>query len=284
MKNNQITNNFLKKVSGPDNLKETKKIIKKLKSKNGIETDAEIVENENKKEIKISNDERLLLKLHDVSIANYKKDKNPKTKKEICHWEFDEDEFNKKMEEFEEQNELITNPIINDFLKEILNLESDLEYIKFIILALIDGIETDEEIHEKTDIKLNTVRKLLYKLHDASIATYKRNKDPETQWFTYTWKFDKEESNEKITAFYTERLKEREELLDELENNLYFVCCMEPAHFKGNYTESSEYEFYCPICDYELEPYDAKKEKSLLKRRITTDKKNFKKFEEIISE
>lgn len=284
MKNNQITNNFLKKVAGPDNLKETKKIIKKIKSKNGLETTAKILDDEYKKENKLSNEERLLLKLHDISIATYKKNKKPKTEDEICHWTFDEEQFNEKMEEFTNQNEFITNPIITDFLKEILNSENDLEYIKFIILALIDEIETDEEIHEKTDIKLNTVRKLLYKLHDASIANYKRNKDPETQWFTYTWKFDKKESVEKITEFYTTRLNKREELLDELENNLYFVCCMEPAHFKGNYTESSEYEFYCPVCDYELEPYDAKSEKTLLKRRITTDKKNFKKFEEIMNE
>lgn len=281
MKNNQITNNFLKKVAGPDNLKETKKVIKKLKSKKGIETDAEIFEKISKKDIKIDDDTRILIKLHDASIANYQKDTAPKTKKEILHWNFDDEKFTQKMDEFTKQNEIITNSIITDFLKEILNSELDLEYIKFIILALIDGIETDEEIHEKTDIKLNTVRKLLYKLHDASIANYKRNKDPETQWFTYTWRFDKEESVEKITEFYTARLKQREELLDELENNLYFVCCMEPAHFKGNYTESSEYEFYCPVCDYELEPYDAKKEKKLLKRRITTDKKNFKKFEEL---
>ncbi|MCR5026333.1 MAG: hypothetical protein K6A34_02655 [Methanobrevibacter sp.] len=281
MKNNQITNNFLKKVAGPDNLKETKKVIKKLKSKKGIETDAEIFEKISKKEIKIDDDTRILIKLHDASIANYQKDTAPKTKKEILRWNFDDEKFTQKMDEFTKQNEIITNSIITDFLKEILNSELDLEYIKFIILALIDGIETDEEIHEKTDIKLNTVRKLLYKLHDASIANYKRNKDPETQWFTYTWRFDKEESVEKITEFYTARLKQREELLDELENNLYFVCCMEPAHFKGNYTESSEYEFYCPVCDYELEPYDAEKEKKLLKRRITIDKKNFQKFEEL---
>ena len=178
---------------------------------------------------------------------------------------------------------MMKNSIVNDFLTQIVDTD-DLKSIKAIIQALIDGIETDEEIHEKTGIKLNTVRKLLYKLHDASIANYKRNKDPETQWFTYTWRFDKEEFVNEITEFYTNRLKEREELLDDLENNLYFVCCMEPEHFKGDYTESSEYEFYCPVCDYELEPYDAKKEKSLLKRRITIDKKNFKKFEDSINE
>ena len=178
---------------------------------------------------------------------------------------------------------MINNPIVNDFLEQIVDAD-DLKNIKAIIQALIDGIDTEEAIHEKTEIKLNTVRKLLYKLHDASIANYKRNKDPETQWFTYTWRFEKEEYVEEITKFYEHRLNERQSALDNLENNLYFVCCMEPEHFKGDYTESSEFEFYCPVCDYELEPYDAKKEKSLLKRRITIDKKNFKKFEEAVNE
>ena len=178
---------------------------------------------------------------------------------------------------------MMKNSIVNDFLTQIVDAD-DLKSIKAIIQALLEGIETDEEIHEKTGIKLNTVRKLLYKLHDASIANYKRNKDPETQWFTYTWKFDKEEFVNEITEFYTNRLKERENLLEDLENNLYFICCMDPEHFKGNYTESSEYEFYCPVCDYELEPYDAKKEKTQLKRRITVDKKNFKKFEDSIKD
>lgn len=177
---------------------------------------------------------------------------------------------------------MINNPIANDFLSQSIG-EDDLKNVKAIIQALLDGSETDEEIHEKTEIKLNTVRKLLYKLHDASIANYKRNKDPETQWYTYSWRFDEKEYVEKITKFYEERIEQRSKLLDELENNLYFVCCMDPEHFKGNYSESSEYEFYCPVCDYELEPYDSKKEKSLLKRRITIDKKNFKKLMDAIN-
>ena len=67
-----------------------------------------------------------------------------------------------------------------------------------IIKSLIDGIETDEEIAEKTGIKLNIVRKMLYKLYDLKIANYKRSKDPETQWFTYSWKFEKDELISKI--------------------------------------------------------------------------------------
>ena len=56
-----------------------------------------------------------------------------------------------------------------------------------IVEALSKGVETDEEIAEKTGIKLNVVRKILYRLYDLGLASYKRSKDPETQWFTYTW-------------------------------------------------------------------------------------------------
>ena len=178
------------------------------------------------------------------------------------------------------------NKITNNYLKKVVGPDN-LENTKKVIKKLGTTNKTDKEICEKInkkEIKLETVRNLLYKLHDASIANYKRNKDPETQWFTYTWRFDKEEYVKRIIEFYTTRLEHREAELYDLENNLYFVCCMDPEHFKGDYTESSEYEFYCPVCDYELEPFDAKKDKTLLKRRITVDKKNFKKFEEAIEE
>ena len=281
MKNNKITNNFLKKVVGPDNSDNVKKIIRKLES--GVETEDELYEKINQKNLTKENINKLLNKLHELSITECEEKEDPETKKTQVLWKFNEENLNEKIEEFSRQNEIINNPISNDFLEEKVD-SNDLEYIKYIILALIDGIETDEAIHEKTNIKLNTVRKLLYKLHDASIANYKRNKDPETQWFTYTWRFEKEEYIEKITEFHTKRLNERESALEDLENNLYFVCCMEPEHFKGDYTESSEYEFYCPVCDYELEPYDAEAEKKLLKREISKDKRNFKKIEAAINE
>ncbi|MGZ4857719.1 MAG: transcription factor E, partial [Methanobacteriaceae archaeon] len=52
-----------------------------------------------------------------------------------------------------------------------------------IIQCLLNGKTTDEEIAEATEIRLNIVRKILYKLYDAGVASYKRSKDPETQWY-----------------------------------------------------------------------------------------------------
>ena len=84
-----------------------------------------------------------------------------------------------------------------------------------IIQSLIDGIETDEKIAEKTGIKLNIVRKILYKLYDLKIANYKRSKNPETQWFTYSWKFDEEELINKIKRDCEEKKSNLNEKLEE---------------------------------------------------------------------
>ena len=84
---------------------------------------------------------------------------------------------------------MIDDPLVKTLLTNVVEDESNLPIVE----ALIDGVETDEEIAKKTEIKLNIVRKILYKLYDMGLASYKRSKDPETQWFTYAWKFEKEE-------------------------------------------------------------------------------------------
>ena len=68
-------------------------------------------------------------------------------------------------------------------------------YLTFdeIIDCLKNGYTTDEEISEKTNCKLNIVRKILYKLYDMRLASYKRDKDKETQWYTYDWRFNENE-------------------------------------------------------------------------------------------
>ena len=122
-----------------------------------------------------------------------------------------------------------------------------------IINALDEGIETDEEIANKTGIKLNIVRKILYKLYDLKIANYKRSKDPETQWFTYSWKFDKEELINQINKESESELKALNDRLAYEENNMFFIC--PEGHVRYNFDEASDEEFLC-VCGEELQFQD----------------------------
>ena len=69
---------------------------------------------------------------------------------------------------------MIDDPLVKQLLTTVVEDESNLPIVE----ALNDGIETDEEIANKTGIKLNIVRKILYRLYDMGIASYKRSKDP----------------------------------------------------------------------------------------------------------
>lgn len=63
------------------------------------------------------------------------------------------------------------------------------EEVKKVTLVLLNADEetTDEEISEKLDMRLNQVRKSLYKLYDLQLATFRRIRDKSTGWFVYFW-------------------------------------------------------------------------------------------------
>lgn len=143
---------------------------------------------------------------------------------------------------------MINDPLAQNLVMEILNEgEESLD----IIYCLIEGKSTDEEIANETDLRLNIVRRVLYKLYDNGLATYKRSKDPETQWFTYDWKFDQQKVLEMIIEKNKEIIKAIKERLDYEESNIFFVCKEEKMRF--NFDEASEMNFKCPQCEGNME-------------------------------
>ncbi len=159
---------------------------------------------------------------------------------------------------------MLNDPIICDLLLEIVEDEENLN----IIQCLIDGISTDEEIAEKTGIRLNIVRKVLYKLYDEGLASYRRDKDKETQWYTYDWKFKVDEVEKLKEKRNEEDLAQLKAMLDEEENNMYFICPY--GHYRLNFENASDprVEFLCPECDAELVHDDNQDIIDDLKRRI----------------
>ena len=171
-------------------------------------------------------------------------------------------------------NKMINDPLVKTLLTNVVEGEENLPVVE----SLIKGIGTDEEIAEKTGIKLNIVRKVLYKLYDTGLATYKRSKDPETQWFSYTWKFDNDEVINRIIEDSENYLKMLNDELDHEENNMFFIC--PEGHVRLDFDESSDYEFLCPNCDEELEFQDNTPIIEQIKDDIQMVENNFKSFSE----
>lgn len=146
--------------------------------------------------------------------------------------------------------EMLKEPLVKDLIHEI---TEDNENSISIIKCLLEGKVTDEEISEEIELRLNIVRRILYKLYDAGIASYKRSKDPETQWYTYSWEFDQEKVIETISEKYKQSSEEIMESLAYEEENMFFSC-INGCRYK--FEEAAELNFICPECDSSLEYHD----------------------------
>ncbi len=154
--------------------------------------------------------------------------------------------------------------------KELMELAMDLggEEAVEVIKALEKKREaTDEELAEVTEIRVNTVRKVLYLLYDQGLAEFKRIRDKETGWYYYYWHLDTKRLPEILRSKKMTELKKLKEMLEEETSEIYYWCGT-PGHPKLTFDEAMEYEFQCPICGGMLMQYDNTQIVEELKQRI----------------
>lgn len=154
--------------------------------------------------------------------------------------------------------------------KELLELAMDMggeEAVEVIKALEKKGEATDEELAEATEIRVNTVRKILYMLYDTKLADFKRIRDKETGWYYYYWRLDTKRLPEILRAKKMEELKTLRRMLEEETQEIYYHCG-NPGHPKLTFDEALEYEFQCPICGAMLQEYDNSAIVEELKKRI----------------
>lgn len=147
---------------------------------------------------------------------------------------------------------MLNNPLVQDLLYGIIHENNEEDDGSMLVIECLDkGLVTDEDIAEATELRLNIVRRVLYKLYDSGLASYKRSKDPDTQWFTYEWTFEKENVKEMCIKKRNEEIERLREALDFEENNMFFLC--ESNDCRLTFDEASEQGFICPLCGKTLE-------------------------------
>lgn len=155
---------------------------------------------------------------------------------------------------------------------ELLNSESkDItdEDITVNIKQQIEGTEIDFEPDDTEVLKLNTVRKTLYKLYKEKLAQFRRIRDKSTGWFIYYWwhEFDLfeeilMEKKREIESKLRERLKFEE-------NNYFFVCkTCQDSNLKFNFDTAFELNFKCANCSSPLEAQENQELIQFLKEKI----------------
>lgn len=129
------------------------------------------------------------------------------------------------------------------------------------------GEITDDEIANKTSIRLNSVRKILYKLYDHSLVGLRRTRDPKTGWFIFHWRLQPDQ----LEGFIVSQKRQVFEKLDvrlAYEKNHDFYYCYTPGCKRIPFEEAVELVFKCPTCGKPLMHYANEKMLNALSKRV----------------
>src|SRR2546426_4529794 len=113
------------------------------------------------------------------------------------------------------------------------------------------GMTTDDVIATQANVRLNTARRILYKLYDHALVTCTRSRDETTGWFIYHWKLQPDQ----LDAFVRSRKKKALEKLRkrvEYEKGHSFFMCKGCLTIRVTFEEAMESAFRCSNCNGQL--------------------------------
>ena len=115
------------------------------------------------------------------------------------------------------------------------------------ILEKVDET-TDFQIADQTEIRLNTVRKTLYKLYDHSLVALRRSRDKETGWFVFHWRLQPDQL-EGFIFNQKRRVLEKLETRLRYEKSHEFYSCQTQGCRPLPFEQAFEVLFKCPACN-----------------------------------
>ncbi|HDI07000.1 MAG TPA: transcription factor [Candidatus Bathyarchaeota archaeon] len=141
------------------------------------------------------------------------------------------------------------------------------EAVKIVEILKNSGEITDDQIANKTGIRLNTVRKILYNLYSHSLVSLRRTRDEKTGWFIFHWKL---QPNQLEGFILSQKRRVLEKLVTRLEyeKNHDFYYCYTPGCKRIPFEDAVELVFRCPICNKPLVHYDNTKIIEILNQKI----------------
>ncbi|MBN3036998.1 MAG: hypothetical protein JW834_00965 [Candidatus Diapherotrites archaeon] len=151
----------------------------------------------------------------------------------------------------------LQNRQVQRFLKEFIGENAVL------VLRACDTGCTDEQIMKETKLKLSTIRSTLNQLHYMGLIAYDREKNPNTNWYTYTWFARKDQIRDVVKDKWQTKLEELQKSI-EYESSYVFFGCGNGCD-KLPFELAAEYDFTCPDCGGPLQEVDNKKRVKELK-------------------
>ncbi len=139
----------------------------------------------------------------------------------------------------------------NDDLARLASFFGGEEAINVVRALAQAGTTTDDVIATQANVRLNTARKVLYKLYDHALVTCTRSRDEKTGWFIYHWKLQPDQ----LDAFVRSRKKKALEKLRtrlEYERGHSFFMCKGCLQVRVTFEDAMESAFRCSGCNDQL--------------------------------
>ena len=139
-------------------------------------------------------------------------------------------------------------------------------------ISIIDALKqvgetTDDQIATRTEIRLNVVRKILYKLYDHSLVGLRRSRDKNTGWFIFHWRLQLDQL-EGFILNQKRRVLEKLEARLRYEQNHDFYYCYTTGCKRIPFEEAMELVFRCPTCNKPLMHFENGKIVGALTKKV----------------
>lgn len=138
---------------------------------------------------------------------------------------------------------------------------------------------TDEDIGKHVPLKITEIRTILNKLHYMGIATYAKDRNSKTGWYSYTWEIKPKRIVELILEQQIGEIEKMEKKMDYEKNYAFFSCKGSCHNFP--FEIAAEYQFKCPECGATMDSVDNRKRLRDLKNRVGIMKEEVKALQKI---
>jgi len=137
--------------------------------------------------------------------------------------------------------------LFDDELMKVASLLGEEDAVKIVRSLAKLKEAADDAIANDSGVRLNIVRKVLYKLYDKTLISCTRVRDEKTGWYIFYWKLQPDQ----LDAFVRSRKKRT---LDKLKTRLeyekahIFFICNKCGDIRLPFEEAIESAFRCPKC------------------------------------
>lgn len=95
-------------------------------------------------------------------------------------------------------------------------------------------------------IEINETRRMLYKLHDRNLVSFKKKKDEESGWYTYYWKLNSKRMDKMVENVSKSTISRINKRLEKEKSTQFFVC--KDKCVRMDQDSALMYTFKCPEC------------------------------------